>query len=166
MVTMHLDYFDEETERAIVVARTGIPSEDAKKIVGILRDFRQAVGHYQTISIRPGIIIGTVLRQKGTHAEKYNPLFVDICVDALISGRNNNNERSKMAEIVISLINRHCLSGLSTTKLKTSGNGSIKKERGANGRFIPQGKTDQSESISVESAILKGGGEYDNQRSQ
>jgi len=144
MVTMHLDYFDEKTERAIVVARTGIPSEDAKKIVGILRDFRRAVGLYQPISIRPGIIIGTVLRQKGVHPEKYNPLFVDICVDALISGRNPNNERSKMAETIISLINKHCLSGLSTTKPKTSSNGEIKKKRDVNGRFI-----------SVKSAILK-----------
>jgi gas vesicle protein GvpN len=165
MVTMHLDYFDKETERAIVVARTGVTLEDAKKIVGILRDFRQAVGLYQPISIRPGIIIGTVLRQKGTHAEKYNPLFVDICVDAFISGRYNNNERDKMAEIVISLINRHCLPGIGTNKPKTSGNGIIKKERGANGRFIsqgnslPQGKNDQSEFISVEPTILKEGGE-------
>lgn len=167
MVTMHLDYFDEETERAIVRSRTGVTLEDAKKIVAILRDFRQAVGLYQPISIRPGIIIGTVLRQKGAHAEKYNPLFVDICVDTLISGRNNKNERSKMAEIVVSLINKHCLSGLSTTKPppallrnakragKTSSNGEIKKKRDVNGRFI-----------SVKSAILKGGGEYDNQRSQ
>lgn len=149
MVTIHLDYFDEETERAIVRSRTGITTEDAKKIVGILRDFRQAVGLYQPISIRPGIIIGTVLRQKGAHADKHNPLFVDICVDALISGRNHNNERHKMAETVISLINKHCL-----------------KERGANGRFVSQGKNYQMESISVEPVILKEGGEYDNQRSQ
>lgn len=166
MVTMHLDYFDEETEKAIVIARTGITPEDAKKIVGILRDFRQSVGLYQPVSIRPGIIIGTVLKQTGVHAEIHNPLFVDICIDALISGRYNNNERGKMAEIIISLINRYCLPGFGTIKPKTSGDGSIKKERSANGRFIPRGKNGQSEFIPVEPAILKKGGEYDNQRSQ
>src|SRR5229473_2855599 len=57
MVSMHLDYFDEETERAIVVARTGVTLEDAWKIVGILRDFRQVFGPDQAISIRSGIII-------------------------------------------------------------------------------------------------------------
>jgi nitric oxide reductase NorQ protein len=104
MISIHLDYFDEETERAIVASRAGITLEDAKKIVGILRDFRQLVGPYQAISIRQGIIIGKILRQKGMHAEKHNSFFVDICVDALISGRYSGSEREKMTEIVISLI--------------------------------------------------------------
>ncbi|HLQ28200.1 MAG TPA: gas vesicle protein GvpN [Ktedonobacteraceae bacterium] len=107
MVSMHLDYFDEETERAIVVARTGVTLEDTKKIVGILRDFRQMIGPCQPISIRPGIVIGKILRQKGVHAEKHNPLFVDICVDALISGRHNSNDRGQMTEAVIGLIEKH-----------------------------------------------------------
>jgi nitric oxide reductase NorQ protein len=107
MISIHLDYFDEETERAIVVARTGITLEDAKKIVAILRDFRQMVGPYQAISIRQGIIIGKVLKQKGMHAEKDNPLFVDICVDALIPGRYHDNDRGKMIETIVGLIHKH-----------------------------------------------------------
>jgi nitric oxide reductase NorQ protein len=107
MVSIHLDYFDEETERAIVAARTGITLEDTKKIVGIVRDFRQMVGPSQAISIRPGIIIGTIIRQEGVYAEKHNPLFIDICVDALISGRHNGNDRRKMTETVIDLIHKH-----------------------------------------------------------
>jgi len=107
MVSIHLDYFDEETERAIVAARTGITLEDTKKIVGFVRDFRQIVGPSQAISIRPGIIIGTIIRQEGVYAEKHNPLFVDICVDALISGRHNGNDRRKMTETVIDLIHKH-----------------------------------------------------------
>jgi gas vesicle protein GvpN len=107
MVSIHVDYFDEETERAIVVARTGISLEEAKKIVGILRDFRQLFGPHQVTSIRPGIIIGKILKQQGMHAEKQNPLFADICVDALISGRHNGNDRKKMTETVISLICNH-----------------------------------------------------------
>lgn len=107
MVSMHLDYFDEETEQAIVVARTGIALEDAEKIVGILRDFRQVVSPRQAISIRPGIIIGKILKQKGIHAEEHNPVFVDICVDALISGRYNSTDREKMTGIVIGLIHKH-----------------------------------------------------------
>ncbi len=114
MVSMHLDYFDEETEQAIVLARTGITLEDSKKIVGILRDFRQVVGPYQAISIRPGIIIGKILKQKGMHAGKDNPLFVDICVDAFISGRHKSDDREKMTEIVIGLINKHFQDELTT----------------------------------------------------
>ncbi len=107
MVSIHLDYFDEETERAIVAARTGITLEDTKKIVGIVRDFRQMVGPSQAISIRPGIIIGTIIRQEGVYAEKHNPLFIDFCVDALISGRHDSNDRREMTETVIDLIHKH-----------------------------------------------------------
>ena len=108
MITIHLDYFDEETEQAIVVTRTGVAPEDAEKVIGILRDFRKLVGIYQAISIRPAIVIGKILRQRGVDADKYNPLFVDICVDAFISGRYNRDDRREMTESVIGLIQKHC----------------------------------------------------------
>lgn len=107
MVSIHLDYFDEATEQTIVAARSGATLADARKIVGILRGFRQMAEPYQAISVRPGIIIGKMLRQRGIHAEKHNPLFVDICIDALISGRHNSNDRAKMTELVIDLIQKH-----------------------------------------------------------
>ena len=108
MVSIHLEYFDEETEQAIVASRTGINLEDTARIIGMLRDFRQEIGQHQTVSIRPAIIIGKVLKQQAIHAEKHNPLFVDICVDALISGRYNNSEREKMVGTIIGLIHKHC----------------------------------------------------------
>jgi nitric oxide reductase NorQ protein len=108
MVSIHLEYFDEETEQAIVLSRTGIDLEDTARIIGILRDFRQEIGHHQTVSIRPAIIIGKVLKQQAIHADKHNPLFVDICVDAFISGRYNNSEREKMVGTIIGLIHKHC----------------------------------------------------------
>jgi hypothetical protein len=107
MVSIHLDYFDEVTEQTIVAARTGVTLDDARKIVGILRSFRHMVESYQAISIRPAIIIGKTLRQQGIHAEQHNPLFVDICVDALISGRHNTNDRVKMTKLVTGLIHSH-----------------------------------------------------------
>lgn len=106
MVSIHLDYFDEETERAIVVAQSGVTPEDGEKIVKILRDFRQMVGGRQVISIRPGIIIGKILRQKGMHVEKHNPLFVDICADVFISGKYNSNDRRQLTETIVDLIHR------------------------------------------------------------
>ncbi len=108
MVTIHLDYFDEETELAIVAARTGVALEDAEKIVRILRDFRQVIGISQSISVRPAIVIGKILGQNEMDANKYNPLFIDICVDALISGRHNLDDRREMTETVIRLIHKHC----------------------------------------------------------
>ena len=108
MVSIHLDYFDEETEQAIVTSRTGIEAEDTARIISILRDLRQEIGSHQTVSIRPAIIIGKVLKQQRIHADKHNSLFADICVDSFISGRYNNGEREKMADTIIGLIHKHC----------------------------------------------------------
>ena len=107
MVTIHLEHFDEETERAIVVARTGITSDDAIKIVSFLRECRQMSDFHRTISIRPAVTIGKVLIQKGIQADKQNPLFVDICVDTLVSPRHDDQQREKLTEIVLGLIQKH-----------------------------------------------------------
>lgn len=107
MVTIHLDYFDLETEQAIVATRTGITPEDTRKVVGILRDLRQIPDFHLATSLRPGIVIGKILKQKAVHAEKQNPLFVDICVDVLISGRHNGQDRKKMTAAILDLIQKH-----------------------------------------------------------
>lgn len=108
MISIHLDYFDEETEQAIVAARAGTALEDARRIVAVLRGFRQAVSIYQAISIRPAIVIGKILNQRGMRAEKRNPLFTDICLDAFISGRHSSDDRREMTATIISLIQKHC----------------------------------------------------------
>jgi len=107
MVTIHLDYFDRETEQAIVAARTGITPEDTRKVVGILRDLREIPDIHLAASLRPGIVIGKILKQKAVHAEKQNPLFVDLCVDVLISGRHNGHDRTKMTAVILDLIQKH-----------------------------------------------------------
>ena len=107
MVSIHLDYFDEETEQAIVVARSGVAPADAARIVAIVRELRQASELHQKLSIRSGIIIGKILMQKGIRPEKQNPLFVDICIDALISGRHGSVDREKMVRHVLDLIDKY-----------------------------------------------------------
>lgn len=127
MVTIHLDYFDEETEQAIVVARSGVSLEDARKIVGILRDFRQVNGVSRPVTIRPGIIIGTIIKQKRIPVSNRSPSFIDICVDALASGRDHGSEAKKAAEIVVELIKKNC----SSEKLKR-----FFVKRDTSGRFV------------------------------
>ncbi|MBU3896177.1 gas vesicle protein GvpN [Patescibacteria group bacterium] len=143
MVTIHLDYFDEATETAIVAARSGVSLADAKKIVRILREFRQVNGISRPVTIRPGIIIGTIIKQKGISASGENPVFFDICIDALASGRNHHAEGKKAAETVVTLVKKHCL-GEKAKKPKII---NVARKRDTKGRFV------------------KEGGEYDNQRS-
>ncbi|HTK08470.1 MAG TPA: gas vesicle protein GvpN [Ktedonobacteraceae bacterium] len=107
MVTIHLDYFDEETERAIVVARTGIAYEDAVKIIKLLRDCRKLPEFHHVLSIRPAITIGKILNQGDFQRDKENPLLVDVCLDTLVSPRHDGNHQGKMKESVIGLIQKH-----------------------------------------------------------
>ncbi|HEV7235219.1 MAG TPA: gas vesicle protein GvpN [Ktedonobacteraceae bacterium] len=107
MVSLHITYFDEATEQAIVAARTGISLDESRVIVGIVRDFRQAMESAQPISIRPALIIGKILKQQGIYTRQQTPLFVDICLDALLSGRYHGTERAKLEEVVIALIQKH-----------------------------------------------------------
>lgn len=143
MVTIHLDYFDKATETAIVAARTDVSLADAKKIVAILRDFRRVNGISRPVTIRPAIVMGKILKQKGISLETNLPLFIDICVDALASGRNHHAEGKKAAEIVVALIKKHC-SGEKTKKVKVM---NVARKRDAKGRFV---------------AVKKGGEKNDN----
>lgn len=107
MVSLHVTYFDEATEQAIVAARTGISLDESRVIVGIVRDFRQVMESAQAISIRPALIIGKILKQQGISTQQQTPLFVDICLDALLSGRYHDSERAKLGEVIIALIHKH-----------------------------------------------------------
>ena len=75
MVTIHVDYFDQPTEAQIIQKRTGIPPEDAEKIIALIRGFRQTNGIRKVTTIRPGIVIGSILKQKGITADYRNPFF-------------------------------------------------------------------------------------------
>lgn len=111
MVTIHLDYFDEETERAIVASRSGIPLDDVSRIVKILRDFRAAKVLPSPATLRPGIVIGSILKQKGKKASANEALFTQLCIDALISGRNKEEKIKEARKLIKELIKKHAQSG-------------------------------------------------------
>lgn len=107
MVTIHLDYFDEDTECAIVASRSKVSMDDASKIVKILREFREANGLGAPVTIRPGIVIGTILKQKGERVSANEPLLTQICLDALISGRNKGKGVKEATELIKELIRKN-----------------------------------------------------------
>ena len=108
MVTIHVDYFDEPTETKIVQKRTNIAPEEAEKIVALIRAFRHTNGIRKVTTIRPGIVIGSILKQKGITADYRNPFFREICLDALTVIRATREELNLAREIIGQLINKHC----------------------------------------------------------
>lgn len=138
MVTIHLDYFDEDTERKIVKSHTGISSEDAQKIVSLIRALRKVNHIRRTVTIRPALVIGTIIKQRRIPAHYKNPLFREICHDALTLARHTHKEVNKTRKIIHKLIDE-CFG--EKTKKATKPAKPVKKKvklplRGSNGRFI------------------------------
>lgn len=108
MVTIHLDYFDEPTETKIIQNRTGVAPEDAEKIVALIRAFRHTNSIRKITTIRPAIVIGSILKQKGITADYRNPFFREICLDALTVIRATQEELNLARKTISQLIDKHC----------------------------------------------------------
>lgn len=138
MVTIHLDYFDAETERAIIASRSGISPEDAGRIIKVLREFRAADVLDSPVTLRPGIVIGTILKQKGKRASAGEPLFTQVCLDALISGRNKGKGIKEAAKLIKELIGKYAQEG----KVRFF----VSQQPDEQERFISKEKNEQGES--------------------
>jgi ATP-dependent DNA ligase len=114
MITITLGHYDRETERKICEVRSGISSEEAKKIVDIVRDVRDSMKNTKetnTPTVRASIMIGKVLKQCRVHASASDKNFARICFDVLnpeIHSGENNPEPTKMQALLSKFIEKHC----------------------------------------------------------
>ena len=81
MITINLDYYDEETETEVVRAKSGISYEDAKKVVKLVRNLRDSGDYEYAPTIRSGIMIAKSLAEASAHIG--DELFRQICIDVL-----------------------------------------------------------------------------------
>lgn len=107
MVTIHLDYFDPDTEVAIVQARSGVSCYDAARIIKLLRALRAENPGRGVVTIRPGIIIGKALKELGLRADLSDPLFAQVVLDAISSGQQGF-PRAEFEESVGKLLEEYC----------------------------------------------------------
>lgn len=111
MVTIDLDYFDEETEINIVSTKSGLNYQDSKKIVSIVRGLRDSEAFEFAPTIRGCQMIAKTARIIKAHIHKEDMAFRQICVDILSSetsriGSKSNKERVR--EVLLELIDKHC----------------------------------------------------------
>jgi nitric oxide reductase NorQ protein len=65
LISIHVDYFDRETEVAITAARSGVSHVDAGRVVDLVRHYRERrVGRHRP-SLRAAIMIARVVAQRG-----------------------------------------------------------------------------------------------------
>jgi gas vesicle protein GvpN len=83
VVTIHLDYYDADTEAAIVAARARIEPDVAERIVRMVRALRAANLPKTRATVRAAITIGKILASSHLRPSADDALFREVCVDVL-----------------------------------------------------------------------------------
>ncbi len=92
MVIMHLDYYDCETEEAIVRAKSGIDAGSAKHIVSLVNSVRQQAKGTVRPTIRASIVLATASVVGKIEPDLKNDVFMEVCLDVLIPGPPSRRE--------------------------------------------------------------------------
>lgn len=83
MITIELANYDRETEVAITAAKSGIPEDEARKIVAIVDDFRQLGVNNSRPTVRACIMIARVIAGRGGKVSADDAVFLATCIDVL-----------------------------------------------------------------------------------
>ncbi|MFQ5886995.1 MAG: gas vesicle protein GvpN [Anaerolineae bacterium] len=105
MITIDITHFDRETELAITQARTGVSAEEAKKIVDLVRGFREATNSDSTPTVRSCIMIGKILAHQ--NANGGNLTFGQIAMDIFALELNPHGKPDKeRRDLLLGLIKK------------------------------------------------------------
>ncbi len=121
LITIHVDYFDRDTEIQIATAKSGISAEDAEVVVDIVRDLRSLGMAKQGPSLRASVMIARIIVQQGARARSGDSVFSEVCRDVLcgLTAKVVRDGHKGLAEKVDELIARH----IKATRRSTKENG-------------------------------------------
>ena len=111
MITLDLGYFDEDTEVAIVQARSGLGWRESRKIVQIVRALRESEVCEFAPTIRGCIMVARALGVHSGHVDAGDGTFRQVCLDVLPSASSrtgNNPQNAAVKEMIGQLIDRFC----------------------------------------------------------
>ncbi|MDP3062238.1 MAG: gas vesicle protein GvpN [Chloroflexota bacterium] len=109
MVTLDLDFFDEETEAAITQAKSGIDRADAQKIVRIVRALRESGVCEFAPTARGCIMVARAARVAGCAVSASDHGFRTFCLDILSSESSrvgSPSQTSRVKEALNGLMDR------------------------------------------------------------
>lgn len=111
LVTLDLDYYDRATELAITVANSGLPYDEAARVVDIVREFRASGEYDQPPTLRACIMIARVAAPQQIWPSSQDPRFVQTCLDILESKTaftmKNRERRIEQRKMLLRLIEHH-----------------------------------------------------------
>jgi gas vesicle protein GvpN len=99
MVTMDLDHFDEETEIAITMTKSGMSRRDAAKIVGIVRALRDSGACEYAPTVRGPIMIAKTLKVLHGSVNSKNSTFRKLCLDILASETSRVGSKTQSTRV-------------------------------------------------------------------
>lgn len=111
MVTMDLDYFDEDTEVRITRFKSDLPNGDAQKIVRIVRGLRESDAYEFAPTIRGCIMIAKTLSVRKASVSRNDSVFRQICMDILASETSRiggGAGQQRVREVISELIDTLC----------------------------------------------------------
>ncbi len=85
MITVDIDYYDEETEIAICEAKTGLSHDAATKIVHLVRALRESGKCEYEPTIRGAVMIGKTVKIRGGTVNPDDEIFRETAIDILTS---------------------------------------------------------------------------------
>lgn len=106
MITIELDYYDEETEVLITKSKANLKEDDAGAIVKIIRGLRKVKNGSFHPTVRACIAVGKIVKLRNAKVSYRDRVFRDICIDVLTSGINGNISHKQMRQEAITAINR------------------------------------------------------------
>ena len=110
MITIKLRHYDRESEASIVEAKSGLPENEAVKVVDIVRSIRKTRENSLQPSVRASIMIARVLSATGSSPKADNSDFVEACLDVLDFDTNCTQSRpeNEIRQLIMDTINRYC----------------------------------------------------------
>lgn len=111
MITIDLDFFDEETEVGITQAKSGIPRTDAEKIVRVVRALRDRSVCEFAPTVRGCIMVSRAAKVRSCRMSAKDNLFRQMCMDILASESSRVGsaaQTSRVKEALNELIDRYC----------------------------------------------------------
>jgi len=111
MITLDLDYFDEETEIRITKHKSGLTNGKASKIVKIVRGLRDSDTCEFSPTVRGCVMIAKSLVVRNGSVGKDDQVFRQTCLDILgseTSRTGSSASQARVKEIILELIEQHC----------------------------------------------------------
>jgi gas vesicle protein GvpN len=110
LITIQLDHYDRDTEIMIVAKKSGLPEEDAERIVDIVRELRNFGVNNNRPTIRAGVAIGRILASQNRRVNGDDKFFQMICRDVLgnDTAKVTRDGHSVMSQKVEETIRKYC----------------------------------------------------------